>query len=138
MPERAAKWLQTKREWLGLLDITLKVPDKEKQKPECQDEVAQLSTEIQDPLHVRTQNVPQNSQQQQKESENSDSSFLKSTIKMILGKMRAAVSIASAGIKSVLKFSVMILEKIEQKISVIKAARVLGCIGKFIPVINLL
>ena len=52
--------------------------------------------------------------------------------------MRAAVSIASAGIKSVPKFSVMILEKIEQKISVIKAARVLGCIGKYIPVINLL
>ena len=52
--------------------------------------------------------------------------------------MRAALSIASAALKGVLKLSVMILEGIEQNISILKATRVLGCIVKFIPFINLL
>ena len=53
LPERAAKWVQTKGEWLGLLDITFKVPDKKTQKLECEDEAAQLSMEIQDLPNVR-------------------------------------------------------------------------------------
>jgi len=135
LPEKAAKWLQIKVEWLGLSDITIEVPDEKMQKIERQDKAAQLSMEIQDHLHVRAQKQSQDSQ---KESDNSDSSFLKCTIKMVVSKMRAALNVASAGLKGVLKLSILILQKIEQNISITKAARVLGCIGKFVPVINLL
>ena len=115
-----AKRLQANAEWLGLIEIALKVSEQSEWQ----------STE------ASRQGTADNFHEEGEHSIDTILGRLKNTIKQCIKKMKMAVSVASTCLKGLLKSAIWILEMIEDNLYLLKGCEMLKFIGKPIPVIS--